>query len=116
MTPVELLAGARRLVNEPNALTVGLWARAAALLARQALEKSIRQSLYQEYKVTGRPTFRSQLICLRALVDEELAEEAAWTWTALSSATHVQGYGMPPTAGELTRWIASVERVVLRLG
>ena len=38
MTPEELLAAARRLVERPDAVTAGVWPRAAALLARQALE------------------------------------------------------------------------------
>ena len=38
MTAEELLAAARRLVDRPDAAMAGVWPRAAALLARQALE------------------------------------------------------------------------------
>ena len=37
MTPEDLLASARDLIDRPDATTVGVWPRTAALLARQAL-------------------------------------------------------------------------------
>ena len=41
MTSEDLLTEARRLVEHPDAGTAGVWPRAAALLARQALEQAM---------------------------------------------------------------------------
>jgi hypothetical protein len=41
MNAEDLLAATRRLVEHPDAGTAGVWPRAAALLARQALELAI---------------------------------------------------------------------------
>jgi len=43
MTPTDLLAAARRLLDRPDAKTAAIWPRAAALLARQALEQGLDQ-------------------------------------------------------------------------
>jgi hypothetical protein len=45
MTPEELLAAARRLIERPDAATAGVWPRAAALLTRQALEQTMARRL-----------------------------------------------------------------------
>ena len=45
MTPTETLAMAQRLLDRPDAKTAGLWPRAAALLARQALEQGLDELL-----------------------------------------------------------------------
>ena len=42
MTPHELLAAARALMQRPDAAAAGIWPRAAALLARQAIEAASR--------------------------------------------------------------------------
>ena len=107
MTSEELLAAARRLVEHPDAATAGVWPRAAALLARQALEQAMA-GLW-----AGQPgtddlsggTMRSQLLCLTAYVDENVATRAAYLSAALSRACHYHPYELAPTASELTRWL-----------
>jgi hypothetical protein len=66
MTPEELLAAARRLVDRPDAATAGVWPRAAALLARQALELVLAGLWAAQPQATGLSgcTMRSQLLCL----------------------------------------------------
>ncbi len=112
MTPRELVDCARRLVARPDPALAGVWERAAALLARKALEREVRQRLIRERRLQGHPSFRAQLLALRVLVGPELAARAAWTWAALSRATHLHGYALPPTAPELLRWIDAVEELL----
>lgn len=112
MTPVELLREAERVMEQPDQGVDGVWARSAALLTRQALEGVVRQRLILELKLQGRPSFTSQLLALRELVDDELAAEVSWAWSALSRATHHHGYALPPTVGELARWSDTVRRLV----
>jgi hypothetical protein len=111
MTPTEALATAQQLLDRPDAKTAGLWPRAAALLARQALE----QSLDAFWKTKGLPLaslpMRPQLLCLpRYLDDAPLAATLSHTWTALTHACHHHPYELPPTTGELLQWIAITRR------
>jgi hypothetical protein len=109
MTPAETLAMAQQLLDRPDAKTAGLWPRAAALLARQALE----QGLDDYWRAKGVPLHdcgtRPQLICLgEYLGDAPLAGRAHHTWAALSEATHHHPYELAPGHGELTAWLAVV--------
>jgi hypothetical protein len=107
VTSEELLAAARRLVEHPDAGTAGVWPRAAALLARQALEKAIAglwAGRPEADGLAGRP-MHSQLLCLTAYVDENVATQAAYLSAALSRACHYHPYELAPTASELTRWL-----------
>lgn len=110
MSPETLLAHAQHLTHART--DAEAWPRAAALLARMALERAARRALNQKYTVEPEASFRSQLLALRAVAGEDLAHQAAYTWTALSQATHHYSYAMPPTSAELERWIAVVARVV----
>ena len=112
MSPEVLLAEARRLVRDREHVKDGAWARSAALLARQALERSIRDQLIRKHKLCGEPSFRSQLLASRVYLGADLASRAAWTWTALSRATHHHGYELAPTAEELEGWMRVVGEVV----
>jgi len=107
VTSEELLAAARRLVERPDAGTAGVWPRAAALLARQALEQAMAglwAGLPGADGLSGRP-MRSQLLCLTAYVDQDVATRAAYLAAALSRACHYHPYELAPTASELTRWL-----------
>ena len=112
MTPRQMLDEAQRMLRDPNHATDTAWARSAAFLAREALEQKVRQVLIREWGLAGYPSFRSQLLASRAFLEEDLARQAAWTWTALSQATHHHAYELPPTAAELMGWLATVEGVV----
>lgn len=107
-----MLAEARRLTAGQIAADGGAWARSAAFLARQALEVGARRALVRKYSVSKGASFKAQMLSLRAVADNELARDAYYTWTALSGATHHHEYTLPPTAWELNRWMAVVERVL----
>ena len=71
MTPDELLAAAQALMQRPDTLVNGIWPRAAALLARQALEAAMAElwaSQPQAAEMSSR-SMRSQLLCLTAYLD-----------------------------------------------
>ena len=112
-TPEELLGLARQMVDEPSPPTRGLWARAAAILGRQALEEAMCCVWRSKAPALEQANFTTQLICLCEFVaDTHLAQQAAHVWACLSNACHYRGYGMPPTAQELTAWLNSVEVVL----
>ena len=101
-TPADLLAGARDLIVRPDAAVAGVWPRTAALLARQALETAVDahwQSDARTVEMT-RATMRSQLICLPAFLDGELARQVAFAYAALTRACHYHPFELAPTAAE----------------
>lgn len=109
MTPIELLAAAQRLLDRPDAKTAGIWPRAAALLARQALEQGLGQYWRSKGLNLGMLATRPQLICLQAYFpDADLAGRASHTWSALSQACHHHPYELPASHSELEGWISSV--------
>lgn len=112
MSPADTLAAARRLVDSASEGTAGLWARAAAILARQALETAIKIRLAKKIPGVEDVCFRVQLLCLFDSADEGVAGRAGYAWSTLSRATHHQGYELPPTAASLRQWISDVERLL----
>ncbi len=111
--PQELIAAAWRLIDLPEAATAGLWPRAAAILARQALEHTLHTFLAAHAPGAQAAPFTTQLILLRALhPNPTLAARAAYTWSALSAATHHQGYELNPTAPTLRAWLQTVYELV----
>jgi hypothetical protein len=107
VTPEELLAAACSLVERPDAATAGVWPRAAALLARQAIElgfAGLWAANPAAAALAGCP-MRSQLLCLNAYLDQDVAARAAYLSAALSRACHYHPYELAPTAAELTRWL-----------
>ena len=113
MTPGELLAAARDLVERPAGETAGLWSRAATLLTRQALEAALGQILAKRAPGSQAASFSAQLLVLGDVLDDPgLAARAAYTWSALSRATHQQGYELPAGDKELRRWIETVGEIV----
>ena len=109
----ELLSAARRLVDTQASNTTGVWARAAALLTRQALELTVGEMLDAAAPGSRATPFHTQFLVLRALHQrDDLAARAAYVWVALSQATHHQGYELPPTSEALRGWIAAVEEFV----
>ncbi len=110
----ELLAMARVVLDSRP--IVGAWTRAAALLARQALEEALGDLWRRLAPGVEEAPFRAQLICLRGSVDErELAARAEYLWWALSRACHHHPYELDPTADEVAGWTDEVATVVARL-
>lgn len=117
MTPDELLAAARRLMQRPEAATAGIWPRAAALLARQAIEAAMAELWAAKRQAAGlsRARMRSQLLCLTAYLDRGPAGRAAYLFAALSRACHYHPYELAPTAAELLGWLDETAQIVARM-
>ena len=117
MTPDELLAAAKDLMQRPDTLIAGIWPRAAALLARQALEAAMADlwaSQPQAAEMSSH-SMRSQLLCLTAYLDPGPAGRAAYVFAALSHACHYHPYELAPTAAELTGWLDQAAQIVTQL-
>lgn len=113
MTPRELLAAARELVEAPCQVTEGIWSKAATILARQALESRVAEVLIERAPGSQAARFDAQLIVLIEVhADRDLAVRVRYTWSALSAASHEQGDELPPTADQLRGWIAVVHELI----
>ena len=116
-SPSRLVDAARDLVRRPTAGTAGLWPRAAALLARRALEEALDDLWSRRAPGLERASARAQLACLPDyLGDRGLAWDIVFTWSALSNACHHHAYELGPTAAELERRLAAVDRLIEKLG
>jgi hypothetical protein len=117
MTPDDLLAAATSLIQRPDTHLTGIWPRAAALLARQALEAAMADlwaSKPQAADMSSCPT-RSQLLCLTAYLDPITARRAAYLYATLSHACHYHPYELAPTAAELTSWLDQATHLATQL-
>jgi len=110
--PRALLESAESLLRLSGPATAGLWPRASALIALEALETGMRR-LWQRRSLefTG-CSMRTQLICLRSyLEDGALAARAGHAWSALTRASHHHAYELAPTAAELQSWLDVVREL-----
>jgi hypothetical protein len=113
LTSAEILERATALLHHPTEETAGLWPRATAVLARQALEVRLREALSAKIRGIQSAPVRVQLLCLQSyLEDTETAHEVNLAWYALSEACHHLSYELPPTAPELEGLIDVVRRFV----
>jgi len=113
--PEELLAAGRDLVRQPRPATAGLWPRAAALLARQALEEGLRRFWRQRgFDLERVHNLRCQLVCFASIHDRALGNRLHQAWLALSHACHHHPYELAPTADELEGWMEAVEALLAR--
>ena len=118
MTPAEILAAARDLLARPRGAGVGGWQTAVALLTRQALEHAIEEFWCTSPETAGLAgcTRKTQLTCLPAYTDREVAHQVSYVWAALSSACHYHPYELAPTASQLSGWIEAVDNLIATLG
>lgn len=111
-TPGALLDMAERLLRRADPDTAGLWPRASALLALEALEASVERLWERHGLVFQGCSMRTQLICLRSYLDDtRFAARSAHAWSALSRACHHHPYELAPTAGELQAWFTVVREL-----
>lgn len=81
--------------------TAGLWPRAAALLARQALETALDEFWRTKGLALDGCGTRPQLLCLREYVGAEMAGRVHEAWARLTHACHHHPYELAPTAADL---------------
>ncbi len=108
-SPADLLSLADEIMSRANPGTAGLWPRAAALLARQALEQSLVDFWHSHGLSFDWCGTRQQLTCLREyLPDKGLAGQLYESWATLTRACHHQPYELAPTLEELTALLGTV--------
>ncbi len=115
MKPSELIKVAAELLEKPVE-DPGIAERAAALLARQALEELTAVALNRFGIDATTVDFTSQLICLQGtMADSDLATETAAVWGTLSTVVHHDGLELSPTESEVKEMIGRARSVVGRL-
>ena len=111
MISIELLAHADLILNEPRASAAGVWPRAAALLARQAIETAMWEFWMVRAPGLEWCSTHAQLLCLPEYMrDREIAESASLAWNSLSRICHHHPYELLPTAGELRALLDTARR------
>ncbi len=106
-----LLSYARQLCDSREWQT-GFWAsRAAALLTRQAMERSLLE--YWEAtnaSVAHVSSMRAAFLLLNAHVDPPAPAHAYAVWSRLSHACHYRPLDLPPSREEALGWIEDTQR------
>lgn len=103
-----LLAAAESVLDGGLRVGGGLQSRAAALLARQALEQALVEFWLRRSPGVQRCRTRTQIQCLSAYLDAEPVAAAATAWSRLSETCHHHPYDVAPSAAELKAWVGSV--------
>jgi hypothetical protein len=113
-----LVTVARDLLERSDPMTAGIWPRATALLARQALEAALDDLWRIRAPGIEHCSVRAQLLCLPYYVNgaAELADRVGYAWAGLSRACHQHPYELSPTASELLGWLTTVEQLVAHVG
>jgi hypothetical protein len=111
----ELLTEARAFAALADPRLAAVRERAAALLARQALEESVRTTLRRRAPGTERASASAQLLCLPAYAPDAAAADARYLWGVLSRVCHHHPYELAPTADELADWLSAAGRVIEQL-
>jgi hypothetical protein len=102
----ELLGLAERVLDERGTILAACRPRAAAVLARQALEAALAELWTARGLTLAGCSTRAQLACLRSyLGDDRLAADIQHTWGALTGVCHHHPYELGPTATELRAWL-----------
>ena len=119
----EVVTAARNLIERTAPATAGLWPRATALLARQALEAALDD--FWRVRAPGMEHCSMKaLLCLPYYLQtsspkpqaagqaDDLAQRVSYAWAGLSRACHQHPYELPPTSVELLGWLGTVEEFV----
>jgi len=124
MQHADVVTAARNLMERIDPATAGLWPRATALLARQALEAALDDFWKVRAPGMEQCSMRAQLLCLpyylqapkpsspQDFSEGHLAERVSYAWAGLSGACHQHPYELPPTSAELLGWLGTVEEFV----
>lgn len=111
MTVVDVLVMAEAVLDGAVPVPGGNSARAAAVLARPALEEIVEDRCAAVAPGLVRPSMRSRLIILTALDGHDVGACAQTAWDGPSRACHHHSYELQPTAGEVRDLIGLVRSV-----
>lgn len=107
------LGYARDVLDGAVPMPRGRSTRAAAVLARQALEDAARGLCRSAGFDLDKATMRSRLVALRVLADDTAADAAGIAWAGLSRACHQHAYELAPTTGEVRHLIGMVATLTI---
>ena len=110
--PNVLIDLARSMIQDRDPELIGIWPRAAAIIACQAFEISLDRFWLAVAPSVGHASKRAQLICLAEYTDSKLASRIRYIWHGLSVACHHHAYELPPTAQELEGWLTDIEALI----
>lgn len=110
--PAKVLAYARTVLAGEHAALRPHAPRAAATLARQALEDLVHHLCPG---LRG-ATMRSRLISLEYSDDLGIAGRTKNAWTRLSNACHYHAYELGPSAIEVQELIDDVDEIIAKVG
>ena len=106
----EFVCEARTLIDRPPSTRPGLWARAAILLARQALEDALDDFWRARSPDLLHASMRAQLLCLGALMHSQHdAADVDQLWGMLSNTCHFDACYPPPSTQEIHVWLDRTE-------
>lgn len=109
----DLLRDARVVLDRSNAIPVGTWGRAVAVLARQAMERALDDFWrVADPSMVGIRNTRASFVCLRSAWPGEEAASAYYSWQLLSRACHYQSYDVEPSADEIAGLLDGAQRFV----
>ncbi len=112
-----VLADDARRALRPLAGWGPAWPRAAAFLARQALEDSVRRAWGGSAAGMRNCHMTVQLVSLPFyLEDREFGRRVRQCWASLSSACHAHPYELAPTVSELEGWLEVVDELTRMVG
>lgn len=115
--PSDLLVVARRMLSTRGTLPVVVRSRAAAVLARQALEGALAEYWAHRLTRVGGAPARVQLLCARHLLDRlDLAGDLSYLWSALSRVLHHHPTDTAPTQAEIDHLLVRAQAVTTSLG
>jgi hypothetical protein len=110
VTPLQLVAAARRLLVLQQDASGAATRRAAAFLGRQAIEEALAQFWQARAPGLEQLNFRTQWTCLNDyLSDRDLTASASFAWASLSRACHFHYYELAPAIDEVSHWLDLAE-------
>lgn len=116
MTVEALLASAEAMLAGKSNLRQTSIERAAALLARQALEMRVAERLSPHGLDPATASFTAQLLCVQGTMsDKSIPRRAANLWASLSSMVHHVGYEISPNGEDIAGLVRRTIRVVEEL-
>lgn len=110
--PAEILEHACAVLRGDHAIPAHHASRAAAVLARQALEQRVVELCRAHDAEIPNAKMRSRLIILRKVADDAVADLASVSWHGLSTSCHHHANELSPTIGEIQHLLDSVTRLL----
>ncbi|GAB3504461.1 hypothetical protein [Amycolatopsis cihanbeyliensis] len=110
--PARFLEQARAALRGKHAIPARQVPRAAALLARQALEARGVEICCAHGAELRAATMRSRLVVLRKVAGDKAGDLAGVAWSGLSRSCHHHAYELSPTSGEVGYLIDNVAQLL----